>query len=424
MLKLFLILSTVKMLGLAGSSPPGGKSGARVQYDAMAKLVSNDPYPSLWWEERSACLNSLSPKLENTMEKAWAGMQEYWATRGVEDDTWHECNSKGEEIARSSSAWFENNCTRQQGVEMDIWEPCNYASNLAYDRLLVEMCVQQGWTLPSKVVTKIAESFAILTFGSSFMHGSNTRLGVEQDVRSNNLFPYVIHQAAVANFAYDPIIHDLSLEPRALSAVEAVDAWLDMYDNKPVTEWMQTTRNMNLPSVQRNFEGIIGFALTLLLDPETVDQLVEPILDLLAVPTDEREFLTVNFLPAIRNATSGHYLGLTDRLQLGTDLVASCAKLLYAFLWQEDVIDLGGANLTPEANALGAQFLPVLNQYANNQTSWSLHIADVQLGLGYPGHAECNPLIPHAKWHLETAAGLSDIAKLADSLFRLTKPLI
>ena len=29
----------------------------------------------------------------------------------------------------------------------------------------------QGWTLPPKVVTKIAESFAILTFGSSFMHG-------------------------------------------------------------------------------------------------------------------------------------------------------------------------------------------------------------------------------------------------------------
>ena len=35
-----------------------------------------------------------------------------------------------------------------------------------------------------------------------------------------------------------------------------------------------------------------------------------------------------------RNATSGHYLGLTDRLQLGTDLLASCGKLLYAFLWQ------------------------------------------------------------------------------------------
>ena len=44
-------------------------------------------------------------------------------------------------------------------------------------------------------------------------------------------------------------------------------------------------------------------------------------------------------------------------------------------------------------------------RFANNQTSWSLHIADVQEGLGYPGHAECNPIIPHAKWwishHLE-----------------------
>jgi len=420
MFKLLLLLSIVKMMASASSS--GEKSAARAQYDAMAKLVSDDSYPSLWWEERSACLKSLSPELENTMEKAWAGMQEYWATRGVEGDTWHECNTKSE-VPRSTSAWFEHNCTRQQGVEMDIWEPCNYVSNLAYDRLLVEMCLQQGWNLPSKVVTKIAESFAILTFGSSFMHGSNTRLGVEQDVRSNDLFPYVIHQAAVANLEYNPIIHDLALEPRALSAEEAVDTWLDMYDNKPVSEWLDTTRNMNLPSVQRNFEGIIGFAFTLLLDPETVDQVVEPILDLLAVPVDEREFLTVHFLPAIRNATSGHYLGLTDRLQLGTDLLASCGKLLYAFLWQEDVIDLNGANLTPEANALGAQFIPVLNQYANNQTSWNLHISDVQQGVGYPGHAECNPVIPHAKWHLETAAGLSDIARLADSLFRLTAPL-
>ena len=27
-------------------------------------------------------------------------------------------------------------------------------------------------------------------------HNSNTRLGVEQDVRSNNLFPYIIHQVS------------------------------------------------------------------------------------------------------------------------------------------------------------------------------------------------------------------------------------
>ena len=30
---------------------------------------------------------------------------------------------------------------------MAIWEPCNYVSNLAYDRLVVEICKQEDWTL-------------------------------------------------------------------------------------------------------------------------------------------------------------------------------------------------------------------------------------------------------------------------------------
>ena len=40
------------------------------------------------------------------------------------------------------------------------------------------------------------------------------------------------------------------------------------------------------------------------------------------------------FLPAIRNASSHHYLGLTDRLELLTNTVFTVAKLLYAFVWQ------------------------------------------------------------------------------------------
>ena len=78
---------------------------------------------------------------------------------------------------------------------MDIWEPCNYISNLAYDRLMVEMCLQQDWALSEHTVSKIAQAFAINTFGSAFMHGSDTNLGGSQDVRSNDLFPYIIYQA-------------------------------------------------------------------------------------------------------------------------------------------------------------------------------------------------------------------------------------
>ena len=38
-------------------------------------------------------------------------------------------------------------------------------SNLAYDRLAVEICSQTGWSLPQQTVDKIAQSFALITFG-------------------------------------------------------------------------------------------------------------------------------------------------------------------------------------------------------------------------------------------------------------------
>ena len=40
---------------------------------------------------------------------------------------------------------------------MAIWEPCNFVSNLAYDRLVVELCNQADWTLSEEAVKKIAE---------------------------------------------------------------------------------------------------------------------------------------------------------------------------------------------------------------------------------------------------------------------------
>ena len=36
----------------------------------------------------------------------------------------------------------------------------------------------------------------------------------------------------------------------------------------------------------------------------------------------------------LRNASSHHYLGLRDRLELGRNTFATALKLLYAFVWQ------------------------------------------------------------------------------------------
>ena len=77
---------------------------------------------------------------------------------------------------------------------MAIWEPCNYLSNLAYDRLVVEICNQEDWTLDQLDVRRIAEAYSLITFGSTFFHGSETKLGMLQDNISNNLFTYILHQ--------------------------------------------------------------------------------------------------------------------------------------------------------------------------------------------------------------------------------------
>ena len=125
---------------------------------------------------------------------------------------------------------------------MAIWEPCNYVSNLAYDRLVVEICNQQDWTLDKLDVRRIAEAYSLITFGSTFFHGSETKLGMLQDNISNNLFTYILHQvpislflsssqevlvkASMTNIPYDPILHDLSISPRNMTSAEIVQYWL------------------------------------------------------------------------------------------------------------------------------------------------------------------------------------------------------
>ena len=83
------------------------------------------------------------------------------------------------------------------------------------------------------------------------------------------------------------------------------------------------------------------------------------------------------------------------------------------------IISTEGFNDLPEVNEAGAAFLPKFNMFANNLTLWHLNVQDVQLGGGYPGSVGCNDVIPHAKWHLQSAASLSDMTRLVDFVLYL-----
>ena len=111
----------------------------RAMYDSMSQLVGESSYPDLWWDQRQTCMDTISPGLSDTLERAWQvsccidveltiffmrvelkGMVKYWDIggeidriesqhckylyQGVKEDYWIQCEDKERE-------WFEFNCT-------------------------------------------------------------------------------------------------------------------------------------------------------------------------------------------------------------------------------------------------------------------------------------------------------------------------
>ena len=309
----------------------------RQMYDSMARLVGEeDGYPEYWWTERQECFNSISPTLIDTLDLAWQGMVQYWQMGGQKGDLWDHCEA--DEVR-----WFESNCTMQHGLEMAIWEPCNYISNLAYDRLVLELCRQDDWTLGQMDVRRIAEAFAIVTFGSSFFHASETCLGKIQDTKSNDLFIYILHQASMINIPYDPILHDLSLTPRNTSAPEIVEYWLDMFDTKPVTQWNAAFERVDIPEIRKIFSGVFGKLLLLEFGLNETIAIAEPLMDLFGLNPEEKKFIFELYLPLLEEHIGHIDLTLEESAELFENTMGTVIKLLYAFFWQESIIDLGGA---------------------------------------------------------------------------------
>ena len=134
------------------------------------------------------------------------------------------------------------------------------------------------------------------------MHGSNTSLGRKQDVRSNDLFPFVIHQAAMSSIPYSPVIHDLSNTPRLMSGEEMVDYWLDMFNNIPVSDWLEAMSMLDVPPLQTTFAGIFGNILLLTSDLNTTVTVTTQLMDMFGLTPEEKQFFLSSYLQAIAAA--------------------------------------------------------------------------------------------------------------------------
>jgi len=383
----------------------------------------------------TSCLNQFSDgrhDLQKVLEDGWAGMIEYGISGGALDgsDDWYKA---------PGTSWREynptpmttDNTTFPGAANVLIYEPCNYVSNIAYHRTMIEICERDltddlKWTLPKEYVRGFVEVYNILGMGSAFFHASDTSVGAAIDVVPIDFFALLFVQSALSSIEFNPILHEIRLPsetPRQYTAPGFVDAMTEMVTEKSVYEWDAILRNFNAPDQYLTFGAFVAMGVDMLfLDrPDLSSNLVEFLGSLILTPS-QVEFLTESYLPEFRRVvTSQVAIGGQDRADLCNKFIGTVIKMMYAFYWQEQIVDRDHLDDT-EAIQRGAEMQPVVNALANEITGFTHVDMEFQASIDvYPADAKCRSEQPHSIWHEQSGNGLVDMAlvsQFADQILR------
>jgi hypothetical protein len=275
------------------------------------------------------------------------------------------------------------------------------------------------WTLPKDDVRGFVEAFNVLGMGSAFFHASATSLGYEIDNRPIDFFALLFVQSTLSSIPFNPILHEIRLptdEPRQYTAAGFIDRMSEMVAEQSVYEWEETLQAFNAPDYYLTFGAYVGIALDVLFleQPDKTDNLITLLGSLLLSP-EQVLFLTEDFLPEFRREVSSKTaFGGQDRATFSNHFMGALMKMVYAFYWQENIID--GTHLDDvEKIQVGAEMLPVFNALANSVTGFTHVDAEFQQSLNvYPGDAKCRAEQPHSIWHEQSGNGLVDLALVAN----------
>lgn len=114
-------------------------------------------------------------------------------------------------IGRGQFAEFKNSPNVTMGKNKVLtYEPCNYASNVAFYHSVVKLCDYDEWTVSEDMQRNLMRSVATLGFGSSFLHQSYTYLGDIYDNRMIAIIAFLAYQMTTeAMQTNSSIVHEL-----------------------------------------------------------------------------------------------------------------------------------------------------------------------------------------------------------------------
>ena len=160
----------------------------------------------------------------SSQDGAWKGMGDYFLSNGTAKDymglpdTWGGCIEDAPNTrcpVGNYKEWLANKDGKPFGdQDMTIFEPCNYASNVAYYHAATRICDYPDLSIDEADQKALMQSFATLAMGSAMWHGSHTYAGYSFDNNMIAVIMYVAHQASVSGFPKSSILTELSETPR------------------------------------------------------------------------------------------------------------------------------------------------------------------------------------------------------------------
>eukprot|EP00811_Abedinium_folium_P028354 NODE_4383_length_1898_cov_5.438171.p1 GENE.NODE_4383_length_1898_cov_5.438171~~NODE_4383_length_1898_cov_5.438171.p1 ORF type:complete len:486 (-),score=119.10 NODE_4383_length_1898_cov_5.438171:274-1731(-) len=350
-------------------------------------------------------------------DAAWNGWAQFGINGGAPDDPWS---------INNTAQWMEYDPRnmKHKRHKIPIIEPCNTISNLAYYRILPDLCAKRAnLTMDDDYVSAVIQGFATLGMGSSFMHASRTHLGQSFDrlpiaVIAYQYFQYINSALSAGASGNESILHELSVTPRAYDGRELATRIHTIPLNFQLNDWLAALTKLDAPNYYITFAAIIVDCLTLLVPDFLSDKLIPVLIGLFGLDDSVKAFILTEYVPTVRASMAAVQLTSAEKAALVPKFAGTLMKLFWAFTWQEATFHYP-LLYNAEWNVIGALVTPSVNSLANRLTGFTHPDATIQEGESiYPGQEWCRVkhTAPHAKWHEISANGLMDLGYFADHI--------
>jgi hypothetical protein len=307
---------------------------------------------------------------------------------------------------------------RHAGQEMEVMEPCNTLSNLAFHEAAIwSSC--KGWSFDRDEIASIMASFNGLAAGSAFFHACACVTGARADTFTMDWLMLQTYQSLVrevVNNAGDRLTQDerdaiMFFGKKPVKATELARDMTRLFESKYDHEfWNQTIQSIEIPAYEMPIAGVISFVLWGLQGKfplpglgSLLQSVLESLIAIFDIP--DGEFFTQRYMPAVRKALSFSNICYSAALPVLEHTVSFLVTFVEALVFQEQQLP------TPEWFVTALGFLDSLGV-----TSDRLRVMHVTWD--YYNGFNCRGRSDHATWHEKAGQGLIHFLEVAEQYRR------